>query len=52
MSPAADDAPASSDDASTPEYSFEGYEVVFSVKVALTPPSHPDKPPRPKPESR
>lgn len=26
---------------SAPDYAFDGYEVVFSVKVGLTPPSKP-----------
>lgn len=35
-----DDAPASDADAA-PDYAFDGYQVAFSVKVGLTPPSKP-----------
>jgi hypothetical protein len=35
-----DDADAGSDDAKTePEYVFDGFDIEFSVKIALTPPS-------------
>jgi hypothetical protein len=35
-----DDAPASDAD-TVPDYAFDGYELAFSLKVGLTPPSKP-----------
>ena len=40
-----DDADAASDDGKAePEYAFDGFDVEFSVKIALTPPTAAAKP--------
>ena len=43
-----DDTDVASDEKAEPEYAFDGFDVEFSVKIALTPPTATKSGPAPK----